>query len=401
MLRQIAVTAAALTAATAAHASTVQTVFVIALENHNFTQPSSVTAPQQLFGNPAAPYLNSLVTPGNPNAAMISFASNYTNVPPQPAGSPSGAGAVHPSEPNYIWSEAGQTAPNGVRTDGDPTAANGNILPSTVPSLSAALQTKFGAATGWRSYQEDVQLSSSVQTSAHGTNGPVNAYNGSTQFDYAVKHNPQAFFTATNGPSNASNYAPLSQLQTDLNNNSVAKYNWITPNQFNDMHSTLNGGFIYNGVHFTGDAANIAQGDNFLSIIIPQIEASAAFQNNGAIVIWNDETEGETAANFSQFTSTEIVISPLAKGNAYDSTINYDHSSDLKTWAELFGVGAPGDAANPLVADLSDLFVAGAINGNVAAAPEPSTWAMMILGFAGIGFMTYRKRKSGLALTAA
>jgi hypothetical protein len=28
----------------------------------------------------------------------------------------------------------------------------------------------------------------------------------------------------------------------------------------------------------------------------------------------------------------------------------------------------------------------------VSAVPEPSTWAMMILGFAGIGFMTYRRR---------
>jgi hypothetical protein len=37
----------------------------------------------------------------------------------------------------------------------------------------------------------------------------------------------------------------------------------------------------------------------------------------------------------------------------------------------------------------------------IAAVPESSTWAMMILGFAGIGFMAYRKRKSGLVLTAA
>jgi hypothetical protein len=36
----------------------------------------------------------------------------------------------------------------------------------------------------------------------------------------------------------------------------------------------------------------------------------------------------------------------------------------------------------------------------VAAVPEPSTWAMMILGFAGIGFMAYR-RKSKSALMAA
>jgi hypothetical protein len=32
--------------------------------------------------------------------------------------------------------------------------------------------------------------------------------------------------------------------------------------------------------------------------------------------------------------------------------------------------------------------------------PEPSTWAMMIFGFAGVGFMAYR-RKSKQALMAA
>jgi len=29
---------------------------------------------------------------------------------------------------------------------------------------------------------------------------------------------------------------------------------------------------------------------------------------------------------------------------------------------------------------------------SVAAVPEPSTWAMMILGFAGVGFMAYRRK---------
>jgi len=37
---------------------------------------------------------------------------------------------------------------------------------------------------------------------------------------------------------------------------------------------------------------------------------------------------------------------------------------------------------------------------DVSSVPEPSTWAMMILGFCGIGFMTYR-RKLRLALMAA
>jgi hypothetical protein len=40
-------------------------------------------------------------------------------------------------------------------------------------------------------------------------------------------------------------------------------------------------------------------------------------------------------------------------------------------------------------------------NVGVAAVPEPSTWAMMILGFFGIGFMAYRRKQNGLALRLA
>lgn len=43
-----------------------------------------------------------------------------------------------------------------------------------------------------------------------------------------------------------------------------------------------------------------------------------------------------------------------------------------------------GDTANPSYIGLD--------NVNVAAVPEPATWAMMILGFFGIGFMAYRRR---------
>ncbi len=37
----------------------------------------------------------------------------------------------------------------------------------------------------------------------------------------------------------------------------------------------------------------------------------------------------------------------------------------------------------------------------VSAVPEPSTWAMMILGFAGVGFMAYRRRNQGAVPSAA
>lgn len=39
-----------------------------------------------------------------------------------------------------------------------------------------------------------------------------------------------------------------------------------------------------------------------------------------------------------------------------------------------------------------DRLVIDVTTGNIAAVPEPSTWAMMIVGFAGIGFMAYRRK---------
>src|SRR5271157_5523480 len=119
-----------LVAATAT-AGPIGDVFVIALENHNFTQPSSdTTAPQQLLGNPAAPYLNSLITPGNPNAAQVSYASAYHNVLATPSGNnPS----IHPSLPNYLWQEAGTN--NGVLNDNQPFGPGG-ANQGNAPSLT-------------------------------------------------------------------------------------------------------------------------------------------------------------------------------------------------------------------------------------------------------------------------
>ena len=38
---------------------------------------------------------------------------------------------------------------------------------------------------------------------------------------------------------------------------------------------------------------------------------------------------------------------------------------------------------------------------SVSTVPEPSTWAMMILGFAGVGFMAYRRRNKTAMLQVA
>jgi len=40
----------------------------------------------------------------------------------------------------------------------------------------------------------------------------------------------------------------------------------------------------------------------------------------------------------------------------------------------------------------------GPIGGSTAAVPEPATWAMMALGFAGLGFASYRKARPAISL---
>ena len=115
--------------------------------------------------------------------------------------------------------------------------------------------------------------------------------------------------------------------------------------------------------------------------------ATAAYQDNGAIVIWWDETEG---GDSSSYTIPEIVISPLAKGNAYDSTLSYTHSSDLKTLEELYGVYAPGggflgDANTPGVNTLADMFVPG------TQIPEPVSATLLLTGLATLAGLRRRR----------
>jgi hypothetical protein len=40
------------------------------------------------------------------------------------------------------------------------------------------------------------------------------------------------------------------------------------------------------------------------------------------------------------------------------------------------------------------------IGNSVGGVPEPSTWAMMILGFAGVGFMAYRRKSKPVMIAA-
>ena len=117
------------------------------------------------------------------------------------------------------------------------------------------------------------------------------------------------------------------------------------PIVYNDMHTALNTTSLTTGSP-TPPAATRSRSRSATTSCrrsCRQIEASQAFKDNGEIVIWNDETEGDqTRDRPPASTSMEIIISPLAKGNAYTNDILYTHSSDLAHAAEYLPRLRPG-----------------------------------------------------------
>jgi hypothetical protein len=272
-----------------------QTVFIILMENHNWAD---------ILGNTDdAPYINSLLS-------GAAHAEQYFNPP-----------NLHPSEPNYLWLEAGTNF--GVTNDDDPDSNHQSSTRHLVNQLEAA-------GVSWKAYVEDID----------GASCPL-----SSDDTYAAKHVPFVFFDdVTNHNDSAAarciaHVRPYSELAKDLAFDSVPQYVFITPNLCHDMHG---------GVLFSCLFPSISAGDDWLKAEVPRIQGSDAFRNGGALFITWDESEG------GEYSIGMVVLSPFAK-SGYASWVPYTHSSTLRTVQEIFGVGPLlGDAANATA--LSDLF---------------------------------------------
>ncbi len=279
-----------------------QTVFIILLENHSWSTISK---------SKSAGYIDGTLVP------MGGHAESYFT----PAGN-------HPSEPNYIWLEAGDNL--GITTDDDP-AKNHQ---STTDHLVTQLTT---AGISWKAYAEDIS----------GTDCPI-----TSSGTYAAKHTPQLFFddvTGTNDPKSAdciAHVVPYTKLATDLANHTVARYNFISPNLCDDMH----------GLNLSCGTQNfdeIGAGDAWLKAEVPKILASDAYKNNGVLFILWDEGDEPLVGNASDGPIPLVVLSPKAKAN-YKSSTKFTHSSMLRTVEEIFGVPLLRDAKN--ATDLSEFF---------------------------------------------
>ena len=122
---------------------------------------------------------------------------------------------------------------------------------------------------------------------------------------------------------------------------------------------------------------------NFASVLLPNIGNSSPYQVytwNGTAFVFDTSLAANTLLNFGPGGVSEFEVLGIDPSLALDP----NNATDFITQLTFTGTGNFTGTMTPIT----------------TAVPEPSTWAMMILGFVGIGFMSYR-RKSRPALIAA
>jgi len=262
---------------------TIKHVIWIVLENHSYGA---------ILGSSQAPYFNTL-------AKDCGVATNYHNV-------------THPSLPNYI-----------ALTSGLPLSSLHEFLSDCSPSSSCDTSTKsiFGQGESWKSYEESMP-----STCDHSNSG-----------NYAVRHNPAAYYTTLGGCS--SHDESYSHLASDLSHNRLPAFSFVTPNLIDDMHN-----------------GTVADGNTWMSHNLPTILNSSEYKNGSTVVfITFDEgsdvgsyANGENCATNTSDTSCHlptIVISPSTKAGARSGTL-FNHYSLLGTTEQLLHLSKLGQAAS-------------------------------------------------------
>jgi phospholipase C len=254
-------------------------VFIVMEENHSY---------EEVIGNPAMPYLNSLAT-------TYSSAQGYH-------------ANTHPSIGNYFMLTTGQIITNDDGFSGTVTADN------VVRELIAAGKT-------WKEYSEAL---------------PHQGYDGGDTGEYAERHNPLSYMSdVRNNQSQLQNLVPVTQLAIDIANHALPNYGFIVPDLLHDAHD-----------------GTLAQADAWLQANIAPLLSSPDFSapGDGLLIITFDESVTSDNA-FGGGHVAWIAVGPNAK-KAYPPNGSlipvrvYQHQSTCRFMLKLLGVPVlPGAAA--------------------------------------------------------
>jgi phospholipase C len=208
-----------------------------------------------------------------------------------------------------------------------PSATNSTADPQHLVTQIASAS----AGISWKSYQEGLDDSTGAC--------PIAASG-----QYVPRHNPVVFFRDVSGdpPSKtneycASHHAPLSALASDLRNQAVATYNFVTPDLCHDMHGA------------PGCSNNLVRsGDDWLGANLPPLIDFVNAHAGVIFVVW-DEGDQTTKMPF-------IAVGPGVKKH-YVGSAQYTHGSLLKSVEKILGVPVIARVAGEN--DFADLFVDG------------------------------------------
>ncbi len=147
----------------------------------------------------------------------------------------------------------------------------------------------------------------------------------------------------------------------------------------------------------------------------------------GELFLFNDSLSGSTITNISAtLNGTTVAITGGLSGFTNLSPVHANGTGDFTASVECTLSSSCNGGSTPNINDLhftvtsatfaqletanslGNIFVAdilcgqtgctgltGDVDVNVGVVPEPSTWGMLIIGFAGIGFMAYRRKSQG------
>jgi hypothetical protein len=146
----------------------------------------------------------------------------------------------------------------------------------------------------------------------------------------------------------------------------------------------------------------------------PQLDLSFAATSTGAaghIFLFASDTDFLSSGNFLlALGGTNSGDSGSELGRAWGGSNDtvFSFSPLIGQVGALTGANYSGSMSGPFLAGVSPYSLTigvdiarstagtstGDLNLQVSPVPEPSTWAMMILGFVGVGFMAYRRRNT-------
>lgn len=257
-------------------------LFVIVLENENA---------ETTFGaNPPAPYLGTTLREAG------AYIPNYY-------------GIGHESLDNYVAMVSGQP-PNpqtqsdcqvytemlpGTQREDGVALGQGCVFPRGVRTVANQLET---AGLSWRGYMQDMANSvpaGEPATCRHPAIGAIDPTQKARAADqYAARHNPFVYFhSIIDFPTCQENDVDLGQLSADLASaNATPNYAFITPDLCSDGHDETCANPAL--------PAGFAGIDAFLREWVPRIEASAAYQDQGAIFVTFDESANGAASCCSE-----------------------------------------------------------------------------------------------------